>query len=93
MQRSLQRKLLGRNTARNAWLHMLDERLPRLEAPTTAAAWARHARQTRADLLDLFFQGHPRELLQEPDQCCLVPAIELIEADRALPSGSVEALA
>jgi hypothetical protein len=66
MQRSLQRKLLGRNTARNAWLHMLDERLPRLEAPTTAAAWARHARQTRADLLDLFFQGHPRELLQEP---------------------------
>ncbi|MEE2832091.1 MAG: hypothetical protein VYD18_07010 [Candidatus Latescibacterota bacterium] len=66
MRRLLSRRLLGKTAARKAWLDVLDERLPRLDAPTTPAAWNRRARRARADLLELFFQGHPQGLLLEP---------------------------
>ena len=38
MRRLLSRRLLGKTAARKAWLDVLDERLPRLDAPTTPAA-------------------------------------------------------
>lgn len=65
MQRLLQRRLLGTNGARNAWLDVMDECLPRLQAPTTAAAWTKRASQARRDMLALFFAGHPAGLLDE----------------------------
>jgi dienelactone hydrolase len=61
----LSRRLLGKTGARKVWLDVLDEHLPRLDAPTTPVAWNRRARETRADLLELFFEGHPQGLLQE----------------------------
>lgn len=66
MQRLFSRQLLGKRAANKAWLDILDEALPRLDRLTTAAAWHRRANQTRAELLELFFEGHPKGLLTKP---------------------------
>jgi dienelactone hydrolase len=65
MQAHLQRRVLPARAAHRAWLDVLDERLPRLDAPTTKQAWLRRAARVRADMLDLFFEGHPAGLLDE----------------------------
>ena len=60
----LTRRLLPRNATHREWLTVLDERLPRLETPTSADAWRRRAARVRADMLDLFVAGHPKGLLE-----------------------------
>lgn len=64
MHRQLSRNLLGKSTARRAWLDVLERSLPKLDGVPTVAAWQQRARQVRTDMLKLFFEGHPQGLLQ-----------------------------
>ena len=65
MERHLSRRLLGQRTASRELLAFLDERLPRLERPSSPAAWKRRAVKARAAVLDLFLRGHPAGVLEE----------------------------
>ena len=65
MERTLSRRLLGKRTASRELLAFLDERLPRLQRPSSAAAWKRRATKARAAVLELFLRGHPAGVLEE----------------------------
>ena len=67
MQRTLHRKLIGPKAHRQL-LAFLGEHLPRFTPPTSAAAWRKQAPALRAQVLDLFFRGHPAGLLAEEPQ-------------------------
>ena len=67
MQRTLHRKLIGPKAQRQL-LAFLGEHLPHFTPPTTAAAWRKQAPALRAQVLDLFFRGHPAGLLAEEPQ-------------------------
>ena len=67
MQRTLQRKLIGPKAHRQL-LAFLGEHLPRFTPPTSAAAWGKQVPALRAQVLDLFFRGHPKGLLAEQPQ-------------------------
>ncbi|MFH1571286.1 MAG: hypothetical protein ABIL09_25075, partial [Gemmatimonadota bacterium] len=63
MERALRRPLLGKTPQRQL-LAFLDQRLPRLQRPPSAAAWQRRADGVRAAVLDTFLRGHPAGLLE-----------------------------
>ena len=67
MQRTLHRKLIGPKVHRQL-LAFLGEHLPHFTPPTSAAAWRKQAPILRAQVLDLFFRGHPAGLLAEEPQ-------------------------
>ena len=67
MQRSLHRKLIGPKAHRQL-LAFLGEHLPHFTPPTSAAAWRKQVPTLRAQVLDLFFRGHPKGLLAEQPQ-------------------------
>lgn len=67
MQRTLHRKLIGPKAQRQI-LAFLGEHLPHFIPPTSAAAWREQASALRAQVLDLFFRGHPVGLLAEQPQ-------------------------
>ena len=67
MQRALHRKLIGPKAHRQL-LAFLGEHLPHFTPPTSAAAWRNQAPALRAQVLDLFFRGHPTGLLAEEPQ-------------------------
>ena len=67
MQRALHRKLIGPKAHRQL-LAFLGEHLPHFTPPTSAAAWRKQAPALRAQVLDLFFRGHPAGLLAEEPQ-------------------------
>ena len=67
MQRILHRKLIGPKAQRQL-LAFLGEHLPHFTPPTSAAAWRNQAPALRAQVLDLFFRGHPAGLLAEQPQ-------------------------
>ena len=67
MQRTLHRKLIGPKAQRQL-LAFLGEHLPHFTPPTSAAAWRKQAPALRAQVLDLFFRGHPTGLLAEQPQ-------------------------
>lgn len=67
MQRTLHRKLIGPKAQRQI-LAFLGEHLPHFTPPTSAAAWHEQAPALRAQVLDLFFRGHPVGLLAEQPQ-------------------------
>jgi dienelactone hydrolase len=64
MKRALARKLMGKK-AHPQLLKFLRDRLPRLVQPSSRTAWLRKAGRLRAQVLDLFFRGHPPGLLKE----------------------------
>ncbi|MDA0335759.1 MAG: acetylxylan esterase [bacterium] len=76
MNQHLSRRLLGRTTTRKSWLQVLDDALPRLHGVTTPAGWKQRATQVRADLLELFFQGHPQGLLEQTPRVQWLGVIE-----------------
>ena len=65
MERALSRRRLGQRTASRELLAFLDERLPRLQRPSSPAAWKRRARKARSGVLELFLCGHPDGVLEE----------------------------
>ena len=65
MERTLSRRLLGKRTASRELLAFLDERLPRLQRPSSPPAWKRRATKARAAVLELFLRGHPAGVLEE----------------------------
>ncbi|MDE2811155.1 MAG: hypothetical protein OXN90_22280, partial [Gemmatimonadota bacterium] len=67
MQRTLHRKLIGPKAHRQL-LAFLGEHLPHFTPPTSAAAWRKQIPTLRAQVLDLFFRGHPKGLLTEQPQ-------------------------
>ena len=67
MQRTLHRKLIGPKAHRQL-LAFLGEHLPHFTPPTSAAAWRKQIPTLRAQVLDLFFRGHPAGLLAEQPQ-------------------------
>ena len=67
MQRALHRKLIGPKAHRQL-LAFLGEHLPHFTPPTSAAAWRKQVPALRAQVLDLFFRGHPAGLLAEQPQ-------------------------
>ena len=67
MQRSLHTKLIGPKAHRQL-LAFLGEHLPHFTPPTSAAAWRKQIPTLRAQVLDLFFRGHPAGLLAEQPQ-------------------------
>lgn len=67
MQRTLRRKLIGPK-AQCQVLAFLGEHLPHFTPPTSAATWREQAPALRAQVLDLFFRGHPVGLLAEQPQ-------------------------
>ena len=67
MQRTLHRKLIGPKAHRQL-LAFLGEHLPHFTPPTSAAAWRKQIPTLRAQVLDLFFRGHPKGLLAEQPQ-------------------------
>ena len=58
MQRTLHRKLIGPKAHRQL-LAFLGEHLPHFTPPTSATAWRKQIPTLRAQVLDLFFRGHP----------------------------------
>ncbi len=64
MERSLQRRLVGAKAQRQLQ-DFLGQHLPALATPVSAAAWKKRAAHVRAQMLELFFQGHDAGLLTE----------------------------
>ena len=67
MQRALQKKLIGPKAHRQL-LTYLGTLLPHFKTPTTATTWLKKAPTLRAEILDLFFRGHPKNLLSAKPQ-------------------------
>ena len=61
-----QKNLITTNQVRNQLLAYLAVHLPRFTAPTTPTSlstWLKNAPILRAEILDLFFRGHPKGIL------------------------------
>ena len=81
MPHPVQKNLVTSNKARRQRLAYLAAHLPRFKAPTTPSSintWLKNAPALRTEILDLFFRGHPKSILNEK------PAIRW--ADR-IPTG------
>ena len=63
MEQLLKRRLIGR-TAQREIVDYIGTHLSPMQLPRSRAAWLERARVTRAAVLQLFFQGHPRGLLK-----------------------------
>jgi len=64
MERALSKKLVGKKAHREL-LAYLKTRLPPLEQPTSRSAWLRKTKRIRRQMLELFFRGHPPDLLDQ----------------------------
>ena len=63
-----QKNLITTNQVRNQLLAYLAAHLPRFTAPTTPTSlstWLKNAPILRAEILDLFFRGHPKGILDK----------------------------
>ena len=63
--RALQRRLLRKDAAHRQLSDRLEPLLPHLTTPASMSGWAQRVQRTRAQILDLFFQGHPEGLLPQ----------------------------
>ena len=64
MERALARRLVGAKAPRYVQ-DFLAQHLPAFETPSSAAVWQRRAARVRAQMLELFLQGHAASLLTE----------------------------
>ncbi len=78
MQRALARKLLGTLPQRQLQAYF-KARLPHFKQPTSVEHWARRADEVRHQVLDSFFRGHPKGLLDLPAR---LEWTETLETDR-----------
>ena len=65
MEQVLTRKLIG-GRARREIIDHIGRFLSPLQLPRSRVAWSKRARAVRADLLESFFRGHPKGLLNAP---------------------------
>lgn len=64
MERSLKRRLVGAKAPRQLQ-NFLDQHLPALETPASAAGGKRRAERVRGQMLEPFLRGHDASLLSE----------------------------
>ncbi len=64
MQPALSKKLIGKQAHRDL-LAYLRSHLPPLQQPASQSAWEKRTARTRSQILDLFFRGHPKGLLNQ----------------------------
>ena len=67
MQRALHKKLIG-SRAHRELLDFLGTQLPHFKTPSSIDKWLKEVPKLRAQILELFFRGHPGGLLAEKPQ-------------------------
>ena len=75
MQQALTRKLIG-GSARREIVDYIGRRVSPLHPPRSRTAWLERARTVRAAVLESFFRGHPRGLLQTPPRVRRLDVVE-----------------